>query len=216
MRFLVLMRHRLILLPLLLVAIGATHPLPAQAQAYTLVVTLHDAGGRALVGVAVIVRDEAGQELVRATSDANGAVSFPNLPGVVRVAVAGQSRGGPGLYQLGDDAQGVRLDLGQGSGPAILNLRVERDGLVLPDPATMLTLEEGGPTARESVPMPTALIATPAPLPTLAAPAGAGVVSVGGPQAQGHRDGWVPLATLLVVALAAGVMLLAQRRRDAR
>jgi len=215
MRFLVLLRQTLTLLLIVLLASGFFPPAPVAAQAQTLLVTLHNASGRALTGITIIVRDEEGQELTRAVSDASGAASFGELPTVVRVAVVGQARGGPRLYQLGDDAQGVRLDLGQGSGSVVLNLRVERDGLVLPDPATMLTLEEGGPVVEDSLPVPTAFVATPAPLPT---PASASdVVSVGQPTQPGdkRRDGWVPLATVLVVALAAGVMLLVQHRRNA-
>jgi hypothetical protein len=215
MRFLVLMRHRLTLMALLLVAVVATRPLPAQAQAQTLVVTLHDVGGRALVGVTMIVRDEAGQELTRTVSDANGAASFTDLPTVVRVAVNGQMRGGLQLYQLGDDAQGVRLDLGQGSGTTVLDLRVERDGLVLPDPATMISLEEGGPVVEDTGPIPTALLATPASLPSTSH--STDVIRVGRPvqPAEERRAGWAPLVTVLVVALAAGALMLVQRRRNA-
>lgn len=191
--------------------------LPSQlfAQSYELRVTLHDSSGRALVGVTIIVRDEAGQELTRATTDANGAASFAELPAVVRVAVNGQMRGGPQLYQLGGDAQGVRLDLGQGSGSAVLDLRVERDGLVLPDPATMLSLEEGGPVVEDTIPIPTALLATPAPLPTTSSSTSVVSVSQPPPAGEERRDGWMPLATVLVVALAAGLMVLVQHRRNA-
>jgi len=215
MRFLVLLRHALTLLLIVLLASGFFPPAPVAAQAQTLLVTLHDASGRALMGITIIVRDEEGRELARAVSDASGTASFSGLPTGVRVAVEGQARGGPRLYQLGDDAQGVRLDLGQGSGSAVLNLRVERDGLVLPDPATMLSLEEGGPVVEDSLPFPTAFLATPAPLPSTAT--ASGVISVGqpAPPQADRRNGWVPLATVLVVALAAGVMLLVQHRRNA-
>lgn len=213
------MRHpfllKLIVPPLawLLLALGVILPTAAMAQAFSLQVTLQDVSGRELAGITIIVRDEEGRELTRGVSDASGVARFSGLPAVVRVSVEGQARGGPRLYQLGDDAQGVRLDLGQGSGTTALNLRVERDGLVLPDPATMLSLEEGGAVVEGAVSVPTALLATPAPLPT--APS-AGVVSVGQPMQLGdeRRDGWAPLATVLIVALAAGVMLLVQRRRN--
>lgn len=213
------MRHpfliKLIVAPLawLLLALGVVLPTAVAAQAFSLQVTLHDASGQALTSITIIVRDEEGRELARATSDANGVARFSGLPAVVRVAVEGQAHGGPHLYQLGDDAKGVRLDLAQGSGTTTLNLRVERDGLVLPDPATMLSLEEGGPVVESAVPIPTALLATPAPLPT--APS-TGVISVGRPiqPAEERGTGWAPLATVLVVALAAGVMRLVQRRRN--
>ena len=154
---------------------------------------------------------------MRQPTGSDGTISFGNLPTVVRVAVDGQPRGGPRLYQLGNDAQGVRVDLGQAPQPATLDLRVERDGLVLPDPGTMLTLEEGGPLIAETEPIPTAALATPAPLPSTASTAPQVVVGVGAPPSEApRRAGWVPLVTLLVIALAAGVMLLIQRRRAAR
>jgi hypothetical protein len=215
MGFPFLTRRPVALLALLLLAVGLVQAAPVRAQAHTLVVTLRDTDGQALVGISIIVRDEEGRELLRVTSDSDGAARFAELPAVVRVAVEGQPRGGARLYQLGDDARGVRLDLGQGGGAFQLDLRVERDGLVLPDPATMLTLEEGGPLVEDAAPAPTALLATPAPLPT-AAPR-TGVVRVGQPRQPDaeRRDGWVPLVTVLLVALAAGVLLLVQRRRNA-
>lgn len=214
------MRYRLLNTPVvtslawLLLALGVVLPTVAAAQTFSLQVTLHDASGQTLTSITIIVRDEDGRELGRAVSDASGAVSFGALPAVVRVAVEGQARGGPHLNQLGDDAKGVRLDLAQGSGTTTLNLRVERDGLVLPDPATMLSLEEGGAVVEDGVSVPTALLATPAPLPTTTP--STGVVSVGQPIQPGEerRAGWAPLATVLVVALAAGVMRLVQRRRN--
>ncbi|NTU78138.1 MAG: carboxypeptidase regulatory-like domain-containing protein [Chloroflexales bacterium] len=214
MHTLLVMRFALTLLVLLLGDGGALPPAPSAAQVYTLAVTIHDVRGRGLAGITIIVRDEDGHELTRMVSDADGAASFAALPAVVRVAVEGQARGGPRLYQLGDDAAGVRLDLGQADGLPRLTLRVERDGLVLPDPATMLSLEEGGPLV-ERAPLPTAAIATPAPLP--AAGASTGVVAIGQPTPPAERrDSWVPLVTVLLIAVAAGVMLLVQRRRDAR
>jgi hypothetical protein len=136
----------------------------------------------------------------------------------VRVAVEGQLRDGPRLFQLGDDAQGVRLALDLAAAPAVLDLRVERDGLVLPDPATMLTLEEGGPIVEVAEPFPTAALATPAPLPTTTTRgAGTGVVVVGpGVEAERPTAGWVPLVTVLIIVVAAAVMLLIQRRRASR
>jgi hypothetical protein len=218
------MRHRLLIrsvvasLAWLLLALGALLPAMAMAmaQTYTLAVSIHDAGGRALTGITIVVRDEDGNEFTRAVSDTTGSASFAELPAVVRVAVHGQLRGGPQLYQLGDDAQGIRLDLGQGGGAVQLDLRVERDGLVLPDPATMLSLEEGGPVVEDTVPIPTALLATPAPLLSVSSSTRVVSVSQPTPAEEERRDGWVPLATVLVVALAAGALVLVQRRRNAQ
>jgi hypothetical protein len=213
------MNQRLLLAPMLLFlaltlsGVGALLPALVRAQGHALYVTLRDTEGQGLAEVTISVRNEDGQELLRATSNTKGTAEFADLPAVVRVAVAGQARGGPQLYQLGADATGVRLDLGQNGETTTLDLRVERDGLVLPDPATMIARQEGGPLVVAATPIPTALLSTPAALPAPST-ATAGVVRVAEAQApaQPRHDGWVPLVTLLVIALAAGVMLLIQRR----
>lgn len=191
-------------------------PVLASAQGYTLQVTLRDSSGAAIVGVSVIVRTEDGEELARQITDDDGAAHFGGLSGVVRVLVEGQPRGGPRLYQLGDDARGVRLDLDQAALPLTLNLRAEPDGLVLPDPATMLTLEEGGPLIVDAAPIPTAAIATPAPLPTARrtaiTPSGSG-----SPEGEAPKQaGWVPPVTLLIVVVATIVLRLIQKLRSTR
>lgn len=191
--------------------------LPGQilAQGYALRVTLYDPAGQGIAGVTIIVRDEQGQELARQTTTADGSAGFVGLPTVVRVAVEGNLRGGPHLFQLGDDTQGVRFAFDLAAASATLDLRAERDGLVLPDPATMLTLEEGGPIVETIEPFPTAALATPAPLPTPATGvAGSAVVVVGAPEeAERPAASWVPLVTVLIMVVAVAVMLLIQRRR---
>jgi hypothetical protein len=179
--------------------------LPGQvgAQAYSLHVTLRDVRGGALPGVVIIVRTEDGQELTR---DA--------LSGVVRVAIDGQPRGGPRLYQLGDDARGVRVDLDQAGLPLTLNLRAERDGLVLPDPATMLTLEEGGPLVVDGASIPTAAVATPAPLPTARrTDSQSGAVPRAETTSPPQAD-WVPPVTVLILVVAACLLRLVQKLRS--
>jgi hypothetical protein len=201
----------------LLLAAYVVLPALALAQAYTLRVALHAVDGHSVPGIVVIVRSEGGQELARQATSAEGAVAFVSLPAVVRVVVEGQPRGGPALFQLGDDAQGVRLDLAQAGDAPSLDLRVERDGLVLPDPATMITREEGGPVVSAASPIPTAALATPAPLPTAPAASGLPAVVVGEPVvARPSSPAWVSWVTVLIIAFATGVMLLIQRRRDAR
>jgi hypothetical protein len=200
-----------------LLAMCALLPSLAVAQAYSLHVSLHDADAHGLAGIVVIVRGEDGEELARALTSAEGAATFAGLPSVVHVAVEGQAHGGPALFQLGDDAQGVRLDLAQAGETPSLDLRVERDGLVLPDPATMITREEGGPVVAEASPIPTAALATPAPLPTAPAAGALPAVVVGEPaEARPSSPSWVPWLTVLIVAVAAGVLRVIQRRRDAR
>lgn len=201
----------------LLLAVDVLLPPRTLAQPYALHVTLHDVGGRPVPGIVVIVRTEDGHELVRQATSAEGAVAFNGLPAVVRVAVEGQLRGGPALFQLGDDAQGVRLDLEQRKGELRFDLRVEHDGLVLPDPATMITREEGGPVVGSASPIPTAVLATPAPLPTTPAASDLPALVDPAPAATQPSSGaWVPWVTALIIAFAAGVMLLIQRRRDVR
>lgn len=206
------LHQRGMLLLLLLVCL-----LPSRlfAQSYALRVTLHDVGGVAIAGVTVSVRDEDGRELGRGLTGSDGATHFTDLPAVVRVAVVGQPRGGPSLYQIGDDAQGIRIMLDAGAEPTVLNLRAEPDGLVLPDPATMITREEGGPVVSEAPALPTAAIATPAPLPTAQASVPPAAPSDEQTAAAPAQAGWVPLATTLIIALAAGVLLLIRRRRSA-
>lgn len=192
-------------------------PHPVLAQNVMLRVSLHDAAGQGIAGITVLVRASDGSELARQITDADGSVSFTDLPAVVRVAVAGQPRGGPRLYQLGDDANGIRLALDQAESPVRLDLRVERDGLVLPDPATMLALEEGGPSVAVMTPIPTAALATPVPLITPAQGDTASIIVVGPPPAPESRDsGWVPMLTLSIIVIALGVLLVIQRRRSSR
>jgi hypothetical protein len=188
-------------------------PEVSAAQGHALTVTLRDAADQRIAGITIIVRSEEGQELARQTTDADGTASFDTLPTVVRVAVAGQPRNAPGLYQLGDDAQGVRLALDGDAAPTVLNLRAERDGLVLPDPATMLSLEAGGPTVAPA--LPTLAIATSAPLPTRIDPSAPAILVVGAPPVPDlPAPRWAPVAVLLII-IAALVGLLALRWRRA-
>jgi hypothetical protein len=197
----------------MLLLLSLPRPLAAQTHT-TLRVTIHDVSGQGLAGITVIVRSESGQELARQTTDAAGSAVFVSLPAVVRVAVVGQARGGPQLVQLGDDAAGVRLDLAQASGELNLALRVERDGLVLPDPATMLALEEGGAVVEEAAPFPTALLATPAPLPTAVVTSGQPAVATdSATEVQPSRPVWVPWLTVLIIAFAFGLLRLLQGGR---
>jgi hypothetical protein len=193
----------------LALAIALTPELSA-AQGLRLSVTLRDAAGRGVSGITIIVRDEGGAELGRQTSDAAGSAAFDVIPPIVRVAVEGQPRGGPRLYQLGADAAGLRVDLRLSAGQTALDLRVEPDGLVLPDPASMLALEEGGPLAADASPAPSAA-ATPAPPPAASAPSDEGAPDGAAPQA-----GWVPPVTLLIVVGAVAVLRLAQKLRGPR
>lgn len=218
MRFLTLALTLLRRLAWPLLTICTLLPTLATAQGHTLHVSVHDLDGRGVAGIAVVVRSETGQELVRQTTAAEGTVTFIDLPTIIRVAVEGQARRGPQLYQLGDDTNGVRFDLGPVGVEARLDLRVERDGLVLPDPATMLALEDGGPAVDQLTALPTAAAATPVLVVLTPADTGAGVVHVGEApaSAEDRGAGWVPLVTLFLVVAALVVLRLAQKLRGGR
>jgi hypothetical protein len=108
----------------------------------------------------------------------------------------------------------VRVDLDQAALPLTLNLRAERDGLVLPDPATMLSLEEGGPLVSEPVPFPTAVIATPAPLPTTGRTAITPDTTASPESTPPPQADWVPPVTVLILVVAACVLRLVQKLRS--
>lgn len=110
-----------------------------------LVVQLRDVAGAPLAGVAVTVHDRSGRAvLARGTTNTDGAVSFDPLPAEdVRVAVTGALPTGVPLSQPGDDVRGVAVVLG--APPVYLDLRVETDGVVRPDPATMIAPDVGVP-----------------------------------------------------------------------
>lgn len=197
-------------------AVSVLLPALTHAQNSALVVTLHDPAGQGIAGITVIVRAEDGAELARETTGNDGRVSFSGLAGVVRVAVDGQPRGGPRLYQLGDDTRGVRVDLSQAALPLTLNLCAEPDGLVLPDPATMLALEDGGPRIVDASPFPTAAFATPARVPD-ARPTTVAVAGIEHPvNDTSPQADWVPPVTLLVIVALVAVLRLVQQLRSAR
>jgi hypothetical protein len=142
--------------------------LPAAATAREqpdLVVTIRDERG-AGVAASVIVRDANGRrDLARAATDSAGAAAFAALPvSDVRVAVEGVLPNGAALAQPGDDARGALLWLSAGT--TLLDLRAAPDGLVQPDPATMIAQETISPAP---VVFPTAAIAAPEAMPPRAA-----------------------------------------------
>lgn len=128
-----------------------------------LVVQLRDVAGAPLAGVAVTVHDLSGSAvLARGTTDTAGSVSFDPLPAQdVRVAVAGALPTGVPLSQPGEDVRGVAVVLG--APPVYLDLRVETDGVVRPDPATMITPDVGVPAITPQEPSSTPTAGEPAP-----------------------------------------------------
>ncbi|KAB8333768.1 hypothetical protein SD80_012000 [Scytonema tolypothrichoides VB-61278] len=114
-------------------------PGSALAQGFPpdLIVRIRDAGDAGIGGVTVIVRDQgSSREVGRATTDEEGRAEFVGIEEpAVRVLIQGQAAGIT-LYQPGEDAEGIRLSFD--TRPAQLDLRVEADGMVLPDPETMI------------------------------------------------------------------------------
>lgn len=114
-------------------------PSAALAQGFPpdLIVRLRDASGAGISGVTVIVRDQSrSRELGRVTTDENGRAELTGVEEpAVRVLIQGQVAGTV-LYQPGEDADGIRLSFE--TRPAQLDLRVGADGMVLPDPETMI------------------------------------------------------------------------------
>jgi hypothetical protein len=192
--------------------VAAILPTLVLAQTHTLSVTIHDGAGQPLAGIDISVHSEDGRELARQTTGTNGKVAFGNLPTTIRVLVSGQPRGGPRLYQLGADARGIRMHLEEGENQ--IDLRVEHDGLVLPDPATMLALDVGGPVVTPDATIPTLMVATPVPLPTVASGQATTVALIVTPPPSDEQTtaDWVPFATFLIILLALGVLLMLRRR----
>lgn len=114
-------------------------PSAALAQGFPpdLIVRIRDANDTGIGGITVIVRDQASsREVGRTTTDGEGRAEFVGIEEpAVRVFIQGQAAG-IALYQPGEDAEGVRLSFE--TRPAQLDLRIEADGMVLPDPETMI------------------------------------------------------------------------------
>jgi hypothetical protein len=117
----------------LILSVAATTPARAG-----LTVVVRDTADRALAGVQIVVRAAGSHvQLASAQTDTAGSAWFGGLPPeAVRVAVHGALPDGTSLRQAGADADGVLLLSAAGS--VQLELRVEPDGQVIPDPATMI------------------------------------------------------------------------------
>ena len=190
------------------------YPALSSAQGYDLTVTLRDAAGQPIPAITINVCSAAGDELARQPTVADGSASFTGLPAVVLVAVVGQPRGGPALFQVENDATGVQVMLDRDLNPRLLDLRVERDGMVLPDPATMIDLQVGGPTVVGSGDyLPSLPLATPAPIPTARTGGATQVVVATGSERPAAGPAWVSLLTLLIIIVAIVILVVIQRRR---
>jgi MYXO-CTERM domain-containing protein len=202
------------LLPWLVLLSLLAHPQITFAQGHALTVTLRDGAGQPVPAITVLVRSPEGVVLARQQTDARGQASFTLLPATVLVQISGQPRSGPPLYQVGNDATGVLMTLDPGGKPTALDLRVEHDGMVLPDPLTMIDLQMGGPTVVGTGEyIPTLPLATPFSVPTIPAGGTAQVVVEAGPAKTDPDPPWVPAVTLLLLALAVVGLLFLHRRR---
>lgn len=111
----------------------------ARAAAHTLTVSIRDRSGVGVSGVFVAIYDPVGAgELARGQTDSDGVAQILALPaGALRVMVAGQLADGTPLALRGDDSRGIWVWVEGAS--ARLDLRVEADGGLTPDPATMIS-----------------------------------------------------------------------------
>lgn len=119
-----------------------------------LIVAVRDGGGALLPGLTVQIRAGANTPiLAQVDTNAQGQAIFANLNvSQVRVRVIGTLASGAQLYQIGADAPGVALFLGPP--PTTLDLRVDSDGMVLPDPMTMIDPISTGPAIASPAPGP--------------------------------------------------------------
>jgi hypothetical protein len=190
--------------------------LPSHAQAQppaALVVTIRDSNGAGISAATVSILDIGGQhELARTTTDSAGVAVFATLPTEsIRVLVAGQLADGPHLYQPGSDHAGLSIDLT--APPTRLDLRVEPDGQVLPDPATMISPDPGLPAQLDgNLPIPIAPLAQPT---AVAAAAPSPAASAEGTPTEANAGWWCGLGLLIVIA-ASIVALIAFRTRWGR
>lgn len=112
-------------------------------QSTPLTVIVRDADGMGVAGAAVTVVQTDGTVLATGQTDARGvAVLTGTFSALIQVQVTGYLANGTPLQQVGGDAAGIPLLID--AAPTILDLRVEADGTVVPDPATMIT--QDGPT----------------------------------------------------------------------
>lgn len=120
-------------------------PLVARAESGKFIVTLRDVQNKGVVAT-IVVTDLAGKELARGQTSDDGVATFDTLAAnTVKVRVTGQLNASVALQQLGQDADGIQFTL---DAPGTqLNLRVDVDGTVLPDPETMWALESPPSTA---------------------------------------------------------------------
>jgi len=209
-------RYLLLLALLICIVLQSPVTMLAQTMPPDLIVTLRDAQEKPLAGISVQVRTIAnGPVLAQAVTAPTGAAEFAGLTvDRVVVLVSGSLPDGTRLVQPGQDAHGIALLLGPP--PTRLDLRVDANGQVLPDPATMIDPIPNGPivataapaaepsraiifpTASTGVPRATSTLAAEAsPLARPPAPVGAAVAAPTSPTAPGWL-GWGIVGTVMI------------------
>jgi hypothetical protein len=135
---------RIIVMLVMVFQVPVTHVVHAQDRPPALIITLRDTAGQGIPDATIRVLDGSGtREFARTITNAAGIAEIVDLPtGQVRVWIGGV-HAGKTLVLTGKDASGIRM---LGSDPPLrLDLRIEPDGRVLPDPETMITPDLGGP-----------------------------------------------------------------------
>ena len=158
------------LLPLLLGLVLAASTLShAQANdAQQVVVTLRDVADHGLDQVVVTIQAPEGNVLAEGITNRDGAVrlSLPNPTDSIRLTVRGVGAKDTPLQLAASELDGITVRLSTPS--TAIALRVEDDGTVLPDPATMAEPEgiPFPPVPTRQPPVPTALTGDASALPT--------------------------------------------------
>lgn len=190
----------------------AGHTISAQEETPpALTVTIRDVHGQGLPHVVIRIHDRSGQVVLsQLETDQDGQVRFATLPtSDIRVSVTGALPDGRMLQQIGQDSQGIPLVV---SGPTQLDLRSDADGLVLPDPQSMLALEPG--PAIDDVPIATAILALPRTQPTNVPITVPTAVVTARPERRAESPSfWLAGVALLSVLLLVLVGLLVLRQR---
>ena len=196
----------------LLVALPTAHAQPNVA----LVVTVRDATGAGVANLVVDVRDAAEKTTIaRVLTNTTGSAVFTTLPvSAVRVAVQGQLANGISLQQPGADAAGIAFYLGAASNR--LDLRVEADGSVLPDPATMIAPDVGVPlgVVAETATAQAAPLATRTPVVLATSTPPAAQSDLADTEATRQWFGWLLLLVLGCALTSLSVLLVIGRGRS--
>ena len=184
-----------------------------------LTVIVRDSTDGGIGGAVVTVVQTDGTVLATAQADGQGvAVLTGTFPALIQVQVTGYLADGTPLQQIGGDAAGIPLVLD--ATPTVLDLRVEADGTVLPDPATMFVQERStGPLLPTVVipdaPLPGSAASAPTPAAVPTAQAVSSTVQDDAPTAAipvPSRYGWFALALFALLASGAVVAWQAYRR----